>query len=302
MQSTAEIMRHACQAGVVIPAFNVPYLPMVEPLIRAVRDADAFALVETARLEWIKFGSQSAAAVIAEFRCWDDPDHVRIHLDHVPAIDEDGQAVDYLATIREAIELGYQSVMVDGSRLSLKDNIAATRQVAEMAHQAGIPCEAELGAVLGHETGPLPPYDEIYASGRGFTRVGEAQRFVQETGCDWLSVAIGNIHGAVSGVLKDQHKVEARLNLEHLDKLQQATGIPLVLHGGSGIKREYLLAAIKKGISKVNIGTEIRQPYEARLRETGKVGAAQEAVYERTIWLLKEYLGLAGSRKLVALN
>jgi fructose/tagatose bisphosphate aldolase len=90
--------------------------------------------------------------------------------------------------------------------------------------------------------------------------------------------------------------------LEHLDKLQQATGIPLVLHGGSGIKREYLLAAIKKGISKVNIGTEIRQPYEARLRETGKVGAAQEAVYERTIWLLKEYLGLAGSRKLVALN
>ena len=300
MPSTVEIMRNARQAGVVIPAFNVPYLPMVEPVIRAVADADAFALVETARLEWIKFGSVGPAAVMAEFRRWDDPDHVRLHLDHVPAIDEDGQTVDYLATIREAIELGYHSVMVDGSRLSLDANIAATRQVAEMAHRASIPCEAELGAVLGHEAGPLPPYDEIYASGRGFTQVSEAQRFVQETGCDWLSVAIGNIHGAVSGVLKDQQKVEARLNLEHLDKLRRATGIPLVLHGGSGIKREYLLAAIKKGISKVNIGTEIRQPYEARLRETGMVSAAQEAVYERTAWLLREYLGLAGSSKLVA--
>jgi fructose/tagatose bisphosphate aldolase len=72
-------------------------------------------------------------------------------------------------------------------------------------------------------------------------------------------VAIGNIHGAVSGALKDRKKVEARLNLEHLARLRQATGVPLVLHGGSGVKREYLLAAIKKGIAKVNIGTEIRQ-------------------------------------------
>jgi fructose-bisphosphate aldolase class II len=300
MQSTADIMQNARQAGVVIPAFNVPYLPMVAPVVRAVADIDAFALVETARLEWIKFGSQGPAAVMAEFRRWNDPDHVRIHLDHVPAIDEDGQTVDYVAIIREAIELGYHSVMVDGSRLSLEANIAATRQVVEMAQRAGIPCEAELGAVLGHERGPLPPYDELYASGRGFTQVAEAQRFVRETGCAWLSVAIGNIHGAVSGALKDQQKVEARLNLDHLEKLRQATGVPLVLHGGSGIKREYLLAAIEKGITKVNIGTEIRQPYEAKLRESGEVRAAQDAVYERTSWLLRDYLNLAGSRKLVA--
>ena len=67
-----------------------------------------------------------------------------------------------------------------------------------MAHAADVPVEAELGAVLGHEAGPLPPYEELFASGLGFTDPAEAKRFVEETGCDWLSVAIGNIHGAIA--------------------------------------------------------------------------------------------------------
>jgi len=250
-------------------------------------------------LEWIKFKAQSLTAVIEEFMKWNEPDYVRLHLDHVPVIDEDNLQVDYVSVIREAIDLGYQSVMVDGSRLDLEGNIAATRQVVKMAHQAGVPCEAELGAVMGHEAGPPPPYDELFESGMGFTDINEAERFARETGCDWLSVAIGNIHGAVSGVLKDKKKVAARLNLDHLDKLHQATGIPLVLHGGSGVKQEYLLAAIKKGITKVNVGTEIRQTYESALKEAGDVSAAQDAVYDRTCWLLKDYFGLAGTREQV---
>jgi ketose-bisphosphate aldolase len=299
MQGMADIVNNAQKAGLMIPAFNVPYLPMIKPVIRAVVDQDSFALIEVARLEWIKFEAQSPAAVMAEFVRWNEPDYVRIHLDHVPVIDEDSQRVDFLAIIREAIELGYHSVMVDGSRLDLEENIRATWQVVEMAHQASIPCEAELGAVLGHEAGPLPPYEELFESGLGFTDVKEAERFVRETGCDWLSVAIGSIHGAVSGVLKDRKKVEARLNLNHLDRLREATGIPLVLHGGSGVKREHLLAAIKKGIAKVNIGTEIRQAYELALGESGSVVVAQDAVYDRTSWLIRDYFDLAGTRRLV---
>ena len=289
----------ARKAGIAIPAFNVPYLPMVEPVIRAVADQDSFAFIATARLEWIKFEARSPASVMEEFVKWNQPAHLRIHLDHVPVIDEDNRQVDYLSIIREAIELGYQSVMVDGSRLDLEGNIEATRQVVELAHRAGIPCEAELGAVLGHEAGPLPPYEELFESGLGFTDVKEAVRFVQDTGCDWLSVAIGNVHGAVSGTLKDKKKVEAKLNLDHLEKLRLATGVPLVLHGGSGIKQEYLLAGIKKGIAKVNVGAEIRQAYESALRESGSVIAAQDAVYERTSWLIRDYFGLAGSRELL---
>ena len=300
MHSTANLMRSANRQGLVIPAFNVPYLPMIEPVIRAIVDQDCFALVEVARLEWIKFEAVSLAAAMEEFQKWSNPEHVRIHLDHVPVIDEDDLQVDYLAVIEEGIRLGYQSVMVDGSRLDLEGNIEATRQVAEMAHRAGIPCEAELGAVLGHEAGPPPPYEELFESGRGFTDVEEATRFVEETGCDWLSVAIGNIHGAVSGALKDKKKVEARLNLDHLERLRTATGIPLVLHGGSGVRQEYLLAAIKRGITKVNVGTEIRQTYEPALAKSGSVAEARDAVYEKTSWLLRDYFGLAGTRGQIA--
>lgn len=296
MLSTQLAVQNAVQAGLALPAFNIPYLPMMQPVIQALVDQDAFGLVEVARLEWIKFEAKSPRAVMEEFVKWQRPGHVRIHLDHVPVIDEDGLQVDYLAVLREAIALGYQSVMIDGSRLSLADNIAATRQAVELAHRAGIPCEAELGAVLGHEAGPLPPYEELFASGRGFTDVEEARRFVAETDCDWLSVAVGSIHGAISGVAKDQKKVEARLNLAHLAKLRQATGRPLVLHGGSGIRRDNVLEAVKLGIGKINIGTEIRQAYEAALRQSGNVATAQEACYDRTAWLLRDHFGWSGQR------
>ena len=286
------IVQNESKAGLALPAFNIPYLPMLEPVVRAVVDQNSFALIETARLEWHKFEAGGPEEVANEYFRWQNPQYVRLHLDHVPVIDEDGNRIDYLSVIQLAIDLGYHSVMVDGSRLSLEENIAATRKVAALAHQAGIPCEAELGAVLGHEAGPLPPYDELFASGKGFTKVDEARRFVTETGCDWLSGAIGNIHGAISEGFKDQKKIAARLNLEHLESLFQATGVPLVLHGGSGIPREYVLAAFKKGIVKINIGTEIRQAYELALKASGKVSAAQEAVYERTSWLIGEYFGL----------
>jgi fructose-bisphosphate aldolase class II len=296
VKSTREIILKARELGLGIPAFNVAHLPMTEPIIRAVRDQDSFALVEVSRIDWLKFGAKSPADVMAEFRVHDDPLHVRIHLDHVPVIDEDQKKVDYRAVIREANDLGYQSVMVDASRLSLDENIRATREVAEMAHTAGIPVESELGAVLGHEAGPLPPYEELFKSGRGFTRPDEAARFVRESGCDWLSVAIGNIHGAVGDATKDQKKLEARLSLDHLAKLAEVTGVPLVLHGGSGIRQEDMLASMKRGIAKVNVGTEIRQAYEQALKSGGSEKAAQEAVYARTSSLIKDWFKLTGIR------
>ena len=297
MFGSKQAVANAAKHGLMVPSFNVPYLPMVEPVIRAVADTDSFALVAVARLEWEKFQAKGLGPVMDEFKKWERPEHVRLHLDHVPVIDEDQKPVDYGRILSDAAALGYHSLMVDGSRLSLDDNIAATRKAAAIAHEAGIPCEAELGAVLGHEAGPPPPYEEIFNSGRGFTDVEEARRFVAESGCDWLSVAIGNIHGAVSGALKDQKKVAARLNIDHLKKLRDATGIPLVLHGGSGIQIAYVLESIRNGIAKVNVGTEIRQAYEVALRETGEIAAAQEATYKRTCEIMRDEFQLAGTRK-----
>jgi len=115
-------------------------------------------------------------------------------------------------------------------------------------------------------------------------------------------VAIGSVHGAISGVYKDRKKISARLDLDHLDRLRAAVGIPLVLHGGSGVQREYVLEAFKRGIAKINIGTEIRQAYEAALRASGDANAAQDAVYERTVWLIRDYLELSGTRGRIAVE
>jgi fructose/tagatose bisphosphate aldolase len=107
-------------------------------------------------------------------------------------------------------------------------------------------------------------------------------------------VSIGNIHGAVVGALRDRPKGESRLNLQHLETLSRATGVPIVLHGGSGVKHEDVLAGMKKGIAKVNVGFEIRKAYEDALKTTKSIDAGREAVYRRTRSLLKDYFRISG--------
>ncbi|MGW8316393.1 MAG: class II fructose-bisphosphate aldolase [Bacteroidales bacterium] len=245
-----KIMMAAWKKGIVIPGFNIPYLPMMEPVTRALKDTGAFGLVMVARLEWVKFKSGSMAKIRDEYEKLKDPYHTRLHLDHVPVIDEDQKTVEFEQIISEALDLGYDSVMIDGSRLSLEENIKATGLIVRMAHGKGIPVEAELGAVMGHEAGPLPPYEELFASGKGFTAPEEALQFIQESGADWLSVAIGNVHGAISRAARTEKKIEARLDIPQLKKISEAVQIPLVLHGGTGIGKEYLLQSFRNGIAK----------------------------------------------------
>jgi ketose-bisphosphate aldolase len=220
-----------------------------------------------------------------------------LHQDHVPVVDEDGYDVDYMTLIHEALDAGYQSVMIDGSRIPLEENIRITAEIARIAHEKGVPVEAELGAVLGHESGPPPSYEELFSTGKGFTRPEDAERLVTESGVDWLSVAVGNVHGAITGSYKDEDKDEARLNIDHFKKLKKATGIPLVLHGGSGINRDNILEAVQNGLSKLNIGTDLRHSYERSLRETNSVEKAQEAVSKKMDYLIVEYYGIAGSKE-----
>jgi fructose/tagatose bisphosphate aldolase len=215
-----------------------------------------------------------------------------LHLDHVPVLDEDNLRVDYIPIITRALKAGYGSVMVDGSRLAFDDNVAATTAVIKLAHAQGIPVEAELGAVLGHEAGPLPPYEELFASGKGFTKPEDAERFVVETGVDWLSVSIGNIHGAIAGAAKSQKKPEARLDLDRLSIIAQRAKVPIVLHGGTGIRPDNLREGIKRGIAKINIGTAIRAAYESNIAKGAT--AAADAVYIATVAEI-DSLNLRGS-------
>jgi ketose-bisphosphate aldolase len=288
--SVSEIMRRAYENGILVPAFNVAHLPMIKPILDTLRKMRTFALVEVARPDVERFGAKSFQSVAEEYGSLADKKFSRLHLDHIPVIDEDEKKVDWRSLIKMGLDLGYDSVMIDGSRLPLEENIAVTREVVELSHKYGRPVEAELGAVLGHEAGPLPPYEELFKTGRGFTDPHDAERFVKETGVDWLSVAIGNVHGAISGVAKNKKKISARLNIEHLRSINRLTKIPLVLHGGSGIQREYVIEAVKNGITKMNIGTSIRQAYERSLSEKlGDIEAAQEKVALEVKCLIEEY-------------
>lgn len=288
--SVDEIMKQAYRQGILIPAFNVAYIPMIEPIMESLKKHRTFGLVEVARPDVEKFGAGSFQKVAERYYALGERIFTRLHLDHVPVIDEDGKKVDWEHLIKLAIELKFDSVMIDGSRLTLEENISVTRKVVELAHNCDVPVEAELGAVLGHEEGPLPPYEELFATKKGFTGIREAERFAEETGVDWLSVAIGNVHGAISGVAKDEKKISARLDIEHLKKLVEVTRIPLVLHGGSGIERSSIMQAIQNGISKINIGTSIRQAYESSLRShPDDITIAQTKVEQEMERLIREY-------------
>ena len=294
------IVRRALEQGLVVPAFNVPYPPMLKPIAQAVVDEDSVAMIQVARLEWEKFEAVSLENIAEEYGKYAVEGHTLLHLDHVPVIDEDHLKVDYIALIQRAIRAGYQSVMVDASRLDLAGNIAATKAVADIAHAAGIPVEAELGAVMGHETSQATiPYDEIFEKKLGFTEVSDALEFVRGSGCDWLSVAVGSVHGAIADNLKDQKKPAARLDIDRIAEIRKALDIPLVLHGGSGIENDYITRGIRAGIAKINVGTELRQPYERAMREKSDVEFARAQVYTRCRELIRDFLHTAGDAKIL---
>ena len=167
---------------------------------------------------------------------------VTIFIDHAKEIKD----------IKRAIKFGATSVMIDGSHLPLDENISFTSQAAEIAHNAGISIEGEIG-VLGEEDSSEP--DEAY-----YTDAQEAGLCVEKTGVDALAVAIGNAHGF--------YRKAPKLDLDRLVLISSIVDVPLVLHGGSGIPAEDLQRAIDIGITKVNIGAEARSAYMTGLRKS----------------------------------
>ena len=156
-----------------------------------------------------------------------------------------------------ALAMGFTGVMFGGSRLPVDDNIARTREVVRAAHAVGALCEGEIGQVgSGHN------YDEFGARGQGFSDPAEVERFVAETGVDCVAIAIGTAHGEYNG--------EPKLDLDRLAAIRKRVGVPLVLHGGSGLSEEQFRAAIAGGVAKVNIFTDLGLTCARRLAATAK--------------------------------
>jgi fructose-bisphosphate aldolase class II len=154
---------------------------------------------------------------------------------------------------------GFTDVMYDGSKLPFEENIANTQEIVRAAHAVGVCVEAELGHV-----GQGSEYANFGGQRKGYTDPDLVEKFVAETGVDFLAVAIGNAHGVYQG--------EPHLDIDLLKEIRRSVDIPLVLHGGSGISEEQFRAAIDAGIAKINIATDLYMTTAKRLADQIKKG------------------------------
>lgn len=234
--SLADGLAHARKHGYALGAFNVLDTHFLRALFGAAEAQRSPFIINIAEVHFKYVPLETiCAAIKAEAAQHNIP--VILNLDHGTSFD----------AVMKAIRLGFTSVMFDGSGLDYEENIRQTKEVVKMCHSLGISVEAELGAVGGDEGGAL--FGSCDSS--KFTDPNKATDFVTRTGIDALAVAIGNVHG--------KYKGDPNLDFPRLQAIQEQTGIPLVLHGGSGISDDDFRKAISLGIHKINFYTGMSQ-------------------------------------------
>jgi fructose-bisphosphate aldolase class II len=238
------VLQPAYESRYAIGAFNVISVDFLEAIINAAEARNTPVILNTAEVHMQYLDVDLIAAAIKE-AAKRTKLNIVWHLDH---------GLSYESVAR-AIRSGFSSVMFDGSHLSFEENIRQTKEIVRMSHAVGVTVEAELGAVGGSEEGNLIST----ASKALYTNVEQAKIFVEETNIDALAVAIGNSHG--------KYKGDPVLDFDLLSDLKKATGIPLVLHGGSGISTEGFHKAIDLGISKINFFTGMSQVALSTLKQ-----------------------------------
>lgn len=231
--SGKQLLLDAQKNGYAVGAFNVENMEMVQAVVEAAEEMRSPVILQTtpSTIKYAGVDYYYANALAAAKRA---SVPVVMHLDH-------GNSFELAV---QAFHAGYTSIMIDGSKESLEDNIALSRAVAEVCHTADVSVEAELGKVGGKED------DLDGGEGNPYTDPKEAARFARETGVDSLAVAIGTAHGVYKGTPK--------VDVDRLREIRREVDIPLVLHGTSGVPDEVVLECIDSGICKVNYATDLR--------------------------------------------
>lgn len=239
LTGTGEITAPARHGAHGVGAFNVIQLEHAEAIVAGAESAGAPVILQISENAVRYHGGLApiGTATLAVARAAGVP--VAVHLDH---------ATDR-SLVREAVELGFTSVMFDASVLDYEQNVRATAEVAAFCHDAGVWVEAELGEVGGK--------DGVHAPGAR-TDPGEGAAFAERTGIDALAVAVGTSHAMLTR--------DAVLDLELIAALQAAVPVPLVLHGSSGVADADLAAAVAHGMTKINIATHLNKAFTAAVR------------------------------------
>ena len=227
-----------------VPAFNISSNMLLTGAIEAAEAAEAPVIIAIHPDELAFVGVSFVKMALEEARR--SPVPVVIHLDHGSSLQQ----------VMGAIRAGFTSVMIDKSMLPLADNIAACRQVTQLASAVNVSVEGELGTI-----GELDEEAEAGADEVVFVEPAQVKRFVEATGVDTLAVAIGTSHGLYPAHMKP----EIRLDL--LREIQAEVAIPLVLHGGSGNPDDEIAKAVALGICKINISADMKNAFYQKARE-----------------------------------
>ncbi|KAL1214324.1 putative 3-hydroxyisobutyrate dehydrogenase [Cardamine amara subsp. amara] len=247
-RSTKELLLNAEKGGYAVGAFNVYNLEGVEAVVAAAEEENSPAILQVHPGAFKQGGIPLVSCCISAAEQARVP--ISVHFDHGTTKQE----------LLEALELGFDSVMVDGSHLSFKENVSYTKSITELARSKNIMVEAELGRLSGTEDGlTVEDYEAK------LTNVHQAQEFM-ETGIDALAVCIGNIHGKYP-----ESGPNLKLDLlKELHTLSSKKGVFLVLHGASGLSEKLIKECIENGVRKFNVNTEVRKAYMEALNSGKK--------------------------------
>jgi fructose-bisphosphate aldolase class II len=253
MNSLKKEIKKAEKNKVAIGHFNVSEFAALRAILSAAREVQVPVIIGTSEGEAEFIGIKEAGALVGAIRS-ESRYPVFLNADHFKSLDK----------VKEAAKSGYDSVIFDAADLTLDENIEKTRKALRMAKSINkkILVEGELG-YIGRSSRLLEKIPEGAAVRReDMTRPEEAKRFVKETGVDLLAPAVGEIHGMLvphsPGEVGMKGAGNPSLDIERIRKIRKAAGVPLVLHGGSGISDDDFISAIDAGISIIHISTEIR--------------------------------------------
>ena len=258
-----KLIEDARAGGYAVGAYNMHNVETTEALVWAAEEANSPIFLQVGRAIVPHMGVRKAFEMTKRVAEESNAQFV-IHLDHGPW-DE----------CLEAIKLGFNSIMCDFAHLPFEENIKMTKRIVEIAHDFGIPVEAELGKI--------PDVGENVNWADYYTDVGEAKRFVEETGVDYLAISVGIVHGVIPGLKPEP------LAIGRTVEIRDAVGIPLVLHGASGVPEDEVRAAVKAGVHKFNADTDLRHAFRAGI----------EAVWSKGDYQLEEAMA-EGRKRMVA--
>ena len=253
LESMTNMLKKAQEGKYAVGQFNINNLEWTQAVLEATKENNAPVIlgVSEGAMKYMGGFKVVSAMVNALIETLDVKQPVALHLDHGSSFE----------SCKEAIDAGFSSVMIDGSKLPIDENIAVTKQVVEYAHAKGVSVEAEVGCVGGNGDGVV--------GGVKYADANECKRIVDEAGIDALAAALGSVHGEYHG--------EPVLGFKEMEEIRDLTNMPLVLHGGSGIPEQKIKKSIELGHCKINVNTECQQAFTKRVRE---VLANDDKVYD----------------------